>query len=287
MQLQALAGLQAQRDALDARRGAQAQQFYEQGLQAFAQAAQRGFRDKALLQQALEAWIQAVRQQRTQPEAYIALGYLFHMLGDKRSAVMYLKTAQQMAPQHPDPPMLLDLLLQRPSRAENEGDSEWESLENQLREWHARLPHWPRAQASLDPAICLGLSTSRDELQTALARLQQGLQSLEHSQDVAPLRQQLLPLEQQLQGYVQALKQSQQLQQLQRDLAAAHQQVKTASQNGLSAAGLEQLLDACDALADRVDALGEQPGSEPLFDAYAELANAVERLQDKLDEGGL
>src|ERR1043166_1607762 len=153
LQLKELAGLQNQRQALDGKRQEQSSQFYQQGMQAFARASQSDFHDKAALQQALDAWMQAIRHQRNNPAPYIALSYLFSLLGDTRTAMMYAKAAQQQDSRHPDPPKLIEHLLARqsPSKPVRSGDAvqpqdddqSLDYFEQLLATWLRRISSWP------------------------------------------------------------------------------------------------------------------------------------------------
>lgn len=296
MQLKALAGLQAQREALDSRRHGQADSFYQDGLKAFAQASNSEFRDRAALQQALEAWVQAVRHQRGNPEPCIALGYLFMILGDSRTAVMYLKTAERLAPDHPDPPAMLAHLAQpvrpaasaaapahatHPAPAFPDGPDEDDVLDG-IRDWIVRLATWPPPQPAVGAGKALG--RCRSELSEGLKLLTHQLNALDAEMDVAPLRAKLEPLERRCSEYGTALDLTMAFEKISAELQALEGTVRQAVAMDMELTSLEKLLDRCDWIADRLDEYSNQGHDvSALENLYGRVCEQIEALQDRLD----
>lgn len=296
MDLKALSGLQAQREQLDARRSRLSGDAYQQGLEAFARASRSDFQDREALRQALDAWFEAIKQQRSNPEPYISLGYLFLLLGDSRTAVMYLKAAQNIAPRHPDPPVLIELLLREgraepavsPAAAQGSIDDEsFEALEAELRDWLRRIQTWQPPVPTPADQERLQLANCHQELAQALSEFQAQLIALEAEFDVSQLRARLRPLESKLQQYGQAIRLSEQFAELSATIQQLYGLTRKASQDigDEPLPDLEQLLDDCDAIADRLEAI-EAKGFDisPLSGPYEALCQAIEKLQDKLDE---
>ncbi|PKL77440.1 MAG: hypothetical protein CVV27_05415 [Candidatus Melainabacteria bacterium HGW-Melainabacteria-1] len=303
LELKALAGIQAQRNQLDARRGEQSGKLYQQGLTAFAQASQSDFADRAALREALVAWIEAIKQQRSNPAPYIALGYLFSLLGDGRTAIMYLKAAQNLDPAHPDPPVLIQHLLEAPVKAVSAqkpaipaptvDDESYEDLEDLLLVWIGRVQVWPLPVASLTPELHRQLAQCHQELAQAIAQFEKGLQELETEFDVADLRKRLRPLESRLQQYSLAIQQSRELAQLNQEITRFQGKVEQALQPHSHGANLnpqleteiEQWLDDCDAIADQLEALeAKSLDISSLLLNYESLSQLLAKLQDQLDE---
>ncbi|HEY9841777.1 MAG TPA: hypothetical protein V6D23_15050 [Candidatus Obscuribacterales bacterium] len=291
MQLNALAGIQAQRQQLDGRRAEQAGKLYQQGMDAFARASQSDFRDRAALREALDAWIEAIKHQRSNPAPHIALGYLFSLLGDTRTAIMYLKTAQNLDPKHPDPPVLIQQLQALPAKAVQASsgvdEEAYDQLEDLLLVWTGRIHAWPPPLASLSPEPFRQLGQCQQELAQALSEIEARLDQLETEFDVADLHKRLRPLEARLGQYALALKQSQELIRLNQEIVRLNDLVVAALQSHRSDIAIEAWLDSCDALADRLEGL-EEKGQDisALLPAYESLCQLLAKLQDQLDEHG-
>ena len=65
-----------------------------------AESESQGFEDKELLKEAMRLFIQAIRQQRQNPEPYLGLIYLFFLIGEENQANLYLDIVFKLAPQH-------------------------------------------------------------------------------------------------------------------------------------------------------------------------------------------
>jgi len=301
----AFAELQAQSQGLNQRRQHTAGQHYEAGLKYFDVAVQSQFQDKQALQQALQEWIQAIRHNRRDPAPCVAVGFLFILLGEQRQALLYLKAAQQIDPQHADAARFLEL-LQRPPQASmgtsqavavaasvvpptEDPDLDYDSLYDQtealIQQQIAALTAAPPPVAGTDKQSYQALKLQYQQLKTSQDLIHSQLGTLEQEIDCHDLRQRLSPIEKRLQHFADILLASQAFASLAKDLKSETQQVQDFLAGDVHAAPLEHLLDRCDELADALEAL-EQQGHQirELEGFYQQLTHALEKLQDRLDE---
>lgn len=302
----ALKDLQAQRQQLQSRRQSTSQNHYEQGLNALSKAIESGFRDKKALSQALESWMDAMRNNRRDPEPCSGLGYIFLLLGDNRMAIRYFQAALAIDPQHVDSRHWLAHIqeqakfqpaksapLSKPSRsAEALGDdpeTELQAVEEELfqllKEWMERpLPPPGGAQHK-------SIVKHQQFLAEACQRIQAQLKRLEEDLDTGQVQHRLLALETMERRYQGHLKRSELFMAMETDMAAELDKVKAnlealeAGMPGPSPSEIEFLLDQCDRFADQQDEWDQQGYDiSNLESAYQKLVKELERLQDRLDE---
>lgn len=251
------------------------------------------------MRQAVELLIAASRQNRSNPLPYVLLGRLYWSLKLKDVALVYLKAAQEIAPQDERVKALSELLSSQRqpdmhpetaqagvSTAEQEGDALYETLENHLQAeitvvMQMALP----LQPSCDPGLLQTLTGYQNHIEQALKSIHRQLDIVEREFETGPFKQQLKPLETRL-FQVRVLKREcEEFVQLQTDIETCQAEVaKALKAVPVSAEPLEAILDQCDALADRLDHLsGQNIQIGELENLYEPLIAAVGHWQDLLD----
>jgi tetratricopeptide (TPR) repeat protein len=296
-------------------------QHFEAGLQALGRAHDERFCNKQSLIEACEQLIKAISAQREDIRPYLALSYLFTILEDFDTALEYLQAALHLDPQHEVALAFLDTIrAQRqgdplpaapapaasrtPGRAATEAppappapemldlDALYDQIEQRIleriRAFSAAAPPQPAPDATQLKALKLQLQ----QMQGELAQLRAGIDQLEAEFDTAELRQTLRPLDLSVQRYQALYATAQNMYHLRQALRQELETVvrlRSEAQTEADATGLEAqleaLLDRCDEFADQLDTLEAQGHpSPPLLKDYEQLVQAVEALQELVDE---
>lgn len=302
--LSALKELQAQRQQLQGRRQSAAQNHYDAGLKALGQAIESNFRDKKALSQALESWMEAMRNNRRDPEPCSGLGYLFLLLGDTRMAIRYFQAALAIEPHHADSRRWLEHIQSQPgiqtkqpvaprpdvpTAFGEDPEVELQALEETL---FQLLKQWME-QPMPAPGKAQHAQIVKDQqfLSQTCERIQGQLKRLEEELDTAQVQHRLMALETLARRYQNHLKRSEQFMLLEAEMAEdlgrvnAHLDALEAGMPGPSPADIEVFLDQCDRFADQQDEWDQQGHDiSALESTYQKLVQALERLQDRLDE---
>lgn len=280
-------------------------QYCQAGYRDLSEAEKSGFQNKELLKQAAQHFIQAIRQERTQVEAYIGLAYLLLLISDLRAAEAQLKVALRLSPENPDIKALLEyclhqrLGLKTPVRNSlaRESEQRYTQLQSKIQ---GAIQTWSQRSMPLEPTCepepLARLQANQQELSALWLSLDQELRELEHDMQILSLRRQAQPLQSLLWRLEKIIHTSRHFQTLQQTIQLALQEVQQSSAHiqklsdkqqiqHFEQTTLEQYLDQCDHLADQLDALSSQGHDiRVLEQPYERLVAAIEYLQDLLDE---
>lgn len=317
MSLQALyANVQQQRDQLSHQRQIQAEALTTRARELIDLATDEAFRDKARLSEAVELLMQAIQNHRQHVEAYLCLAYLCYLIGDNQTALVYLKDAQAIDPEHVIAQALkAEILKQRftqpdsgtesqplPSASADSDDSEEmdeDELQRAILEAVRRISSQQspglEPEQAFEPEAYQAARLFQQQLQTRHAGFETQISRLEREFDVMSLRQALRPLEVFLRRSQQQLQAARELLALQRQIQREIQLV-TQIQDQIHSAQtpealnslerkLEQSLDQSDMLADQLDTLDGRGGLPPgLLQEYEQLAALSQEVMDALDD---
>ncbi len=254
---------------------------------------------RSTMQEAVEILIAASRQNRSNPLPYVLLGRIYWSLQLKQVALIYLKAAQEIAPQDERVQALSELLSSQRqpqihqetnspgiSIANTDADTLYEELEGLLRtEINNAMQMALPLQPSCDPGLIQTLAGYKIHLAQTLKSIHNQLEIVERELDTSKLKQQLKPLETRLFQVRVLERECEEFVQLRSQIQACHAEVHKALQAiPVSADRLEGVLDQCDALADRLDHLSEQKIQiAELEDLYEPLIASISQWQDLLD----
>ncbi|MEZ0373489.1 MAG: hypothetical protein ACAI44_30650 [Candidatus Sericytochromatia bacterium] len=316
MDLQALASLEKKNSGSASQRHATARDLIRLGVECLHEAAADDYQDSTLLAEACEHLLEAIRHNRSDPDAYVGMGYLLWIAGEHTEALLYLSEAVLLDPQNTDARTLVEFNQQAlraprsaerlaglvaPSRlavpAEDEFDRRYDALEDRIKEELRQLAaRKPDAFAVTNDRFRVErMERHFGAMIQTHAELEAELTIVGQEIDCEGLQRKLKPLEIALKRVCDVLNRCWMLIELQDSLAFHNAWLKR--QLGLGA-GLpadfsherfHRLLNDCDHLADLLDGL-EHGGEDVthLIGAYERLVAHVGDLQDRVDahDGG-
>lgn len=323
MDLKALQQLQNKSQNLQSQRHQESANHYQQGLVAFAQAAGQNFRDKQALKTAFDCWMESIKSNRQNPEPCIGVGYVFMILGDTRTALMYFKSAQRLQPNHPDAALFVDYLVQLSSQkkplppvglpvkpaglpghpagmpaqsgqtaiTDDDYDAMYDRAEHLLDFHLKQMMSLPGLEPCLSSSDRKAQAQLCEDQQEILAEIKKLVKTIEDEIDTAPLEKQLQVLERALKRLQTVYGISQQFGQIAQRIKTERQQAEAQLEQVIQGSApeaeqvLEALLDSCDQLADELESIENQKYSiAALEPLYQGLVDAVTQLQEKLDD---
>lgn len=288
------------------------------GFAALITAQQEDFANRERLIEASELLIEAIRQQRSNPDPYIGVGYMLWLVGEYQESISYLQEALSFDPENADAHHLLAQMSQsRPApqpaaapqpvykQAVHESDEGEEPDYDDLYDQAESLITQSVQQVSGIGPQAFSVSDERFVIEKmerkykSLAQIQKDIikriEFVEAEIDCDELRSRLRPFDVFLERCRQTLAKSWQqveLGQVINDhilwLKVELDRFGTAHHNQMSDLNQERfecLLGDCDTLADQLDQL-EQEGQNvtSLIQAYEQLAGYVGDMQDLLDQ---
>ncbi|MGE3728055.1 MAG: hypothetical protein AB7I41_21040 [Candidatus Sericytochromatia bacterium] len=304
-QLKTLAGFEQQLSALAQNRHQRSEKDYQAGIQALAQAKANGYQDKNLLKQACEHLMAALQKNRNNPRPYVAMGYLLMISADRTRAKRYFLTALKLDPQNEAAQNFLDSMeeaaaielraqdtLERFERFQSTADPDlqYQSLQKMITTTLKQvMSSHHTTEPVLEPGALAALQAQFEELRELKAGIEKQIELLEEELDSTPLTFQMHPIEVLLRRYRQALKTSAEFQVLETEIASLKEKtctlIRAANEKQEVHQAFEQLLDACDSVADQLDDFDTRKISiQPLEKIYNELLGLVQILQEVLDE---
>lgn len=197
----------------------------------------------------------------------------------------------------PDPlpaaPVGTSSAAQPPAGSDEDPEALAEQIEARIHQEVRAMLHQPVFKASADPGLSASLRAHQDALGQTYALLCAQIESLEQELETGPLLARLKPIEMRLKQF-QHLATACEIfagleQAIDRELSQAEGQISRLEQDASAAgaiqAGLDRILDTCDAFADQLDEL-ERKGHdiEPLTQKYTRLVQQIEQVQDLLEE---
>ncbi|PIQ27675.1 hypothetical protein COW36_07205 [bacterium (Candidatus Blackallbacteria) CG17_big_fil_post_rev_8_21_14_2_50_48_46] len=305
--LMALSAFENQIQNLQRNRQERSADAYDQGIQALQEAKNSKFKDKEALLKACDLLFLSLKNNRKNPDPFLALAYVLILMGDTKKAIRYLKEVQKIEPENELACKLFQsilesqkMMLEKPENSSfvsssasesQEPSTLYDAMESEIQTFLKQV------RANQKPVlVCLNsealesLKTEFQILSEALNRFDQQIKQLEASLDVTPLYLLLRPIETLILNYQRAMNQSRSLQKLSADLLKTKQEtlsmIQAVNQNGQSVQPeLEILLDTCDTFADRLDELeAKKIDIQVLLLSYEDLLKHVSFLQDVCDE---
>lgn len=271
------------------------------GMQILLQAQQDHFRDLGRLKLASDHFLAAIRSQHRNPDPYIGMAYLLHLVDDDASALNYLHEALRVDPGNQSA-YSLQMAIQeaaatpdqdQPAAGLHIGDADlaYDQLEDLIHREIQLMSAFPPPQATTDPQRYTEIEDQYEQLRQLSGLIDEQLATLEQDLDLVALHARLQPIANRLKLYERVLQASRQMVDLRRSMTDEVETTRCLSQflvyqpPGIARAQLESTLDACDEIADAVNAL-EAKGTDihELEADYAQLNAAVLHLQDAIDE---
>jgi tetratricopeptide (TPR) repeat protein len=279
-------------------------QACEQGYNFLLKAEQTGFKDKSLLKAASEAFIRAIKQERTQADAYIGLGYLLLLLSDFKTAEIQFKAALRYAPNNRDARSLLEFtlnkrsgksILKTESGPERDHEQIFIQLVDTIQKLGKQLKQAMLPEPMLDPIELQKRLKAHSDFQSKYQSLEQEIEQLDVDLNTDSLKQLLRPLTESIRQQGKIIQTSLKFQKYGQDLLHLMETVKAAilglnqiqsieSIQQFEQDTLEPILDQCDQIADQLDVLSEQGHDiRSLEQRYEALTQMIENLQDLID----
>lgn len=306
------AGLSSHREKL-------AQEHIEKGTALMRQAHQDEFKNPSILTQAGEAFVAAIQCNRTKPEPYLAMAYLFMLVENFEAAGKYAQEVCRLHPKNPDAILMVEQITkslhaqkkqqsappQRPKPdfkaplPESPEDIDYDELYDQTEALIIaevqKIAHYPPPEPIGDPKKFKELSKYQKSLEAIIANIQKQLQIIDEEIETSNLVAKLKPLEIITKRYNATIELSQ-------HVMALHQRIEEEQQLVVAQLGslteiesredlkimeenLDSLLDGTDQIADEIDTL-EQKGysAKDTEKRYETLVKDVEKLQDAIDD---
>lgn len=278
-------------------------QACEEGYNLLVKAEETGFKDKTLLKSASEAFIRAIRQERSNAEAYVGLGYLLLLISDFEGAEKQLKAALQLTPDNSDAKALLEFSQHKrlgiPLKSSQPEPEESEQLFVQFVERIQTATRKAKAaqlkQPLMDTAQLQALVKEHGESQWRYQQLEHELAELDQSLHADSLKGILNSFAGVLRHQTKMIQTSLTFQKLDQALMRQMERVRDGIVNlpqlrskeaiqTFEQNTLEDLLDQCDKLADQLDSISEQGHDiRSLEKKYESLVQMIENLQEQID----
>ncbi|PKL75067.1 MAG: hypothetical protein CVV27_17290 [Candidatus Melainabacteria bacterium HGW-Melainabacteria-1] len=272
---------------------------YQTGMQILLQAQLDAFKDLSRLQQASDHFLAAIRHHHRNPDPYIGMAYLLHLLEDAPGALRYLSEALRVDPGNQSA-YSLQLAIQeqaaqslerQPEQPPPDSDLAYDQLEDLISREIRLISSYPPPRASLDPEQVLELESRFEQLSQNFGLIQAQIEIQSQELDLLSLQSRLRPIETRIKGFEQALSQSRLMLALNQEMEQEYEATLCLSQYLLyqspetARLQLESTLDTCDEVADqinRLDAAGA--ATEALEVSYHKLKAVVLHLQESIDE---
>lgn len=295
LQLSSQQGLRAQKAA----------KLIEQGFALLARAHQENFQDKQQIRKAAALLLEAVDYQLDDVRPHLGLAYIFALLEKYAAALEFLEAVLQMEPEN----ILIqgfqahlqaeleDLSPTALVSPESEAELDYDTLYDQTEQLlFAQIHSVGQVQIpnpSSQPQILEDLKEQMHRVLEIQTQIQHKLQILDREFDITPLSKLAQSLNIVFQRFKGVYRQSKQLQHVQSDISLTREQSqklysKLKGQGYLSPEydqTLEQLLDRCDRIADRLDEFEHsQIAIVDLMPFYENLIQEVQNIQEAMDE---
>lgn len=177
--------------------------FCRQAYALLAESESQGFEDKDLLKEAMRLFIQAIRQQRQNPEPYLGLIYLFFLIGEEGQAQQYVEIVLKLDPDHQEAQALRHFMQAKPETEQAlklDWDGEqlspeqvYDKLELSLFYVLQDLRHQSLPLVGFEHLA--KISRYLQQLKAWLSQFEAGLKQLDLSYDTSSLIRRLEPIE--------------------------------------------------------------------------------------------
>jgi len=293
--------------AREKRRNAQAEQLFQEALEQLDMFLSTPSQQH--LNQLRSLISETLRLKSTQPRPLIMIAYLLLLAGNLRQSIRFQQLAESLAPDSDEVRRMRELIqdavsstpmnipqseVQQTNTVNTLEDSHYlyDQTEDRIRACiKGIMLRPPLPGPNLDPADCQMVQSLLTEFEEDHAEFVSNLESLEAEWDISELKRLLLPMEK----FLTRLKKQRNLFRLFLELdQAMHRQIQnvtvlrlelTNNKKSPESQAMEQLYDACDALADQLDQLEEQGLLiSPFMENYNLLKTGIEALQETLDE---
>lgn len=265
------------------------------------------FRDKELLKQASELFIKAIRFRRTDPEPYVGLAYLLLLVRDFDGAEAYLREALRHDRNLEDAHKLMEYLQQKRkepasatatmqdfsglSRDNIDYDHLYDQVELQIYTQVRLAMEYQPPDPGADSEQIAQLQQKLGEFQKAHQHLLKQLKVVDEEIDISDLQRTMRPFEIQLRRMEKALETTDTFARLHSRIDGLMKEISAvlptlgSSPSAQHDQHVEQIMDACDQIADEIDTLeAKNYPTASLESAYGFLAMLVEQYRDAVDE---
>jgi tetratricopeptide (TPR) repeat protein len=311
--LKELVALQSKTSALQANRHEQSRQSCETATQLLAKIYQADKIEKSWLSEAFETYNRSIQLNRQNADAYLGCAYLQLILGNSTEAVKYVREAVRIAPDSAEGQDLIGYLsgsprpeaasanttpaltssLTTPARpqqtANNRYDIAFDELESRIQAECRLINGLNQLLQASDPDAAQ-LKREWLRLQQNWQQIEAQLRFIERELDTSNLIRLTRPIQAILKALeIKSLQVEQRHKLLQRiDSLGEHARTwmqKARKQPGEAASHLENLLDACDRLADELDEMEQQDQNiEKLMAPYEALLQQIESFRELLED---
>lgn len=289
----------------------QSEELFNKGKILLTQAHEEGFSNKNTLKQAADFLIDSIQKNRRNQNPYIAFAYLNYLLGDIEAAVIYLKELLSFAPENEEGQKLLEQVLSPPKATKQQSalnsleatdeDVDYDALYDKVEEAiYQEVQRLSKEQANkYKPTIKSEDYQNIKEHFNAIVHthkiIEKQLTVIDEEIDISELRQLMRPINIYLKRYNQVLRTSKESMSIYREINKERITVRqfreqiekvTDSETVKKFGGkVEQMLDHCDLIADRLDEMAHK-GSliKDLEKHYEHLVEATNQLLELIDD---
>jgi len=324
MHLSMLQAMGQQAEQLKNRRAEGAEDFFQQGIHWLQRAETEGFTQSEALPEACKALIQAIKSQRTDPRPYLALAYIYLILGDLNSALDYVRPVLEQEATHP-----VALELKQQIQAETEAqlqqrrapaatpsgpalrglnemgalqdladadlDLVYEQLRQALYGLVKEVMELPFPELAVTPAALKDLQALQHTFTQRVGHLHSQIEALDEEMEVQDLRLLTRPLQTQSRRLEQLILSSQSAIDLLEQITADQElvvQVIQETQQTQDPEDIPVLEENIDALFDNLAAYQRQLDSlkqaklavAALETAFSQLSDLIQTLEDRVDD---
>lgn len=285
-----------------------AQDLLRLGLECLNEALVDSSLDPELLADACENFLDSIRHNRSNPEPYIAMGYLLWLAAEYEDAMLYLSEAIILDPQNADARKLVQLNKQaleqskqvqplivevQPDAMDLLYDQLDAAITQQVKELSSRKPDW--FKVTDDRFELKRMEQQFHSLTRQHTQLMADLAIVAEEIDCQELETKMNPLNLFLRRATKLLTMSKQRVELKEKLNAhigwlelELKRSKEQLSEQFSREHFDALLDDCDYIADQLDELDETEGDvSALISSYEMMISQIERIQNLLDTNNM
>lgn len=314
----ALKELQSQSSQFKNKRSQESEGHFQRGIQLLQQAIDQQFSNPNTLGDAADAIALALKFNTQNPELYAVMGYLLILVEDFYQALRFLRAALKLAPTDPQATELLNYaqtqLMQMPRPGpvvslevnnsplfSNTQSLDYDELYEQVEKVIQTQIHQmmlnvlPYDKPTKDREFYEKLEQILTSLQNQYQQITDNIQIVDQEIETSELKNQLKPMEVRLKQYATCFQLCQDFQSIDLQISSLEQEVLELNQQlnmalspmqlAVIDSTLEDVMDVCDTIADRLEGLEKQGHSiESLEQNYTQVVNQIEKLNESYDD---